>query len=166
MRKPGRSILIMTLLAAASCSPSRASQFPTQLSPTDSRTACSPLIPQCRAKRLPDVILKGGQTSGALGSVERFDLTGIISFDQAMLRAWQEDRQEAKTVQVILGSAVADKLGWGHGRRLFYAIDWGGVCVRFSEMARPSPHPPSSCSPRTWGTVIDAKTGAFIVGGA
>jgi hypothetical protein len=124
-----------------------------------------PGIPLCKAKRLPNVILRDGQTSGALSSVDGFDLKGIISFDQAMLRAWQEDRQEAETVQVTLGSAVADKLGWGHGLRLFYGIDWGGVCVRFSEMARPSPHPPSSCSPRTWGTVIDAKTGAFIVGG-
>jgi hypothetical protein len=156
----------MTLFAATSCSPSRASQIPALPSPSDSRTACSPLIPLCKAKRLPNVILRDGQTSGALGSVDGFDLKGIISFDQAMLRAWQEDRKEAKTVQVILGSADADKLGWGHGRRLFYAIKWGGVCVRLPGPALgPSASPPPSCSVRMWGTVIDAKTGAFIVGG-
>ncbi|HEX9313049.1 MAG TPA: hypothetical protein VGA30_09570, partial [Actinomycetota bacterium] len=114
----------------------------------------------------------GDQTSGALDSVDGFSMEGIISFDQALTRAWEEDGKGAKTVQVVLGSADAPKLHWGDKPGLYYAIDWAGVCGLImngpgpSPTSRPSPSPPPSPScDGDWGTVIDAHTGAFVVGG-
>jgi len=91
--------------------------------------------------------------------------SGLISFNDALGRAGEEDPwTHAKTVQVILGSADADSLHWGHGENLYYAIEWGGVCVGLEgAYGQPSTH---SCAAKTWGTVIDAHTGAFIVSGA
>jgi hypothetical protein len=102
--------------------------------------------------------------------VDEFSLEGIISFDEALQRAWDEDgRVDAKTVQVTLGSADAKALHWGGESGLYYGIDWGGVCVALHGplLLSPSPGPsPSACIVTTWGTAIDARTGAFVVGGA
>jgi hypothetical protein len=98
--------------------------------------------------------------------VDGFDLSGILSFDSALRRAVVEDgiHNDAKTVQVVLGSADADALHWGHGKRLFYAVDWAGLCVY--PIGGPAGAPtPARCSVQDWGTVIDARTGAFIVSG-
>jgi hypothetical protein len=131
---------------------------------------CRQIDPKCQAERLPDVVLTGSQTDGALDSVDGFSLEGIISSDEALKRAWEEDGQGSKTVQVVLGSADALKLHWGDQPGLYYAIEWGGVCIW--PMGGPipppnaSPTPTPTCFERTWGTVIDAHTGAFIVGGS
>ena len=140
-------------------------------------TPCGQVVPGCHVKRLPNKTLHNGKTSGALGSVDGFDLSGTISFDAALRRAAHEDgiHNDARSVQVILGSADADSLHWGHGKRLYYAIDWSGVlnCPFGGAFVGPSPGPsggavgpsPDSCSKGHSGTVIDAKTGSFIVSG-
>jgi hypothetical protein len=131
-------------------------------------TSCADLVPNCQATRLPDQTLIGAQTSGALKSVGGMDLTGIISFDEALRRAGAEDgHPDATTVQVTLGSADADEQHWGHGTNLYYGIDWGGVCqIPIGARIHPSTEPTESCTQGTWGTVIDAHTGEFIVGGS
>jgi hypothetical protein len=104
-----------------------------------------------------------------LRSVDGFDLDGIISFDEALRRAGQEDgfHADADSVRVILGSANADQLHWGKGKRLYYGIDWAGVCIYpISHGLGYSPPPGGErCMSGTWGTVIDARTGEFIVSG-
>ncbi len=135
-------------------------------------TPCHVVVPKCHVRRLLNMVLRHGNRRGALRSVDGFDLHGIISFDDALRRAVQEDgiHNDAGTVQVILGSADADRLHWGHGTRLYYAVDWTNVCVPIHGGGSPSPRqtPPSatpSCVITNWGTVIDARTGAFIVSG-
>src|SRR6266540_7455110 len=76
-------------------------------SPTGEGPSCEEVIPDCHADRLPDLVLTGDQTSGALDSVDGFSMDGVISFDQALTRAWEEDGHGARTVQVILGLADA-----------------------------------------------------------
>jgi hypothetical protein len=94
---------------------------------------------------LPDVTLTGGRRLGAFGSIDGFDLTGVLSFDEALERAGTYDRlPEATTVQVVLGSADADALSWGRGANLYYAIDWGGLC---SELGPTGPPGPPTCAP-------------------
>jgi hypothetical protein len=145
-------------------------------SPTGEVRSCEEVVPDCHADRLPDLVLTGDQTSGALDSVDGFSMDGIISFDQALTRAWEEDGQGAKTVQVVLGSADAPNLHWGDKPGLYYAIEWDGVCGLLMSGLGPGPSPTSSPSPSPspppspscdgdWGTVIDAHTGAFVVGG-
>ena len=113
-------------------------------------------------KRLPNIVLRGHARSGALGPVDE-PLDGIISFDDALASAEREDpRPDAKTVQVILGSADPKPLHWDSDGDLFYAITWGGVCIPIYGPPGAT-HPP--CYQGSWGTVIDAHTGAFIVGG-
>lgn len=128
---------------------------------------CAQVIPECHSERLPNRILRGDQQKGALHSVDGFDLHGVISFDAALRRAWDEDgAASAKAVQVVLGSANADRLHWGHGSRLYYGIWWTGaqVCSTGGRLPIASPHTPQ-CAPGDLATVIDAKTGAFVVGG-
>jgi hypothetical protein len=118
----------------------------------------------CAARRLPDVTLTDAETFGALESVDELDRTGVLSFDDALKRAGTYDHlPEATTVQVVLGSADADALHWGRGTNLYYAIEWRGACI-----PRAGPTGPSggaTCTLGTWGTVIDAHTGAFVVSG-
>jgi len=143
-------------------------------SPAGEVRSCEQVVPDCHADRLPDLVLTGDQTSGALDSVDGFSMDGIISFDQALTRAWDEDGKGAKTVQVVLGSADAPKLHWGDKPALYYAIEWDGVCgfimngpgpsPTSSPSPSPSPRPTPSCE-GDWGTVIEAHTGAFVVGG-
>jgi len=124
---------------------------------------CSRVAAQCHAKRLPNRVLKDDQRSGALGAVDGYDLQGLISFDAALRRGWEEDGQTAKTVQVVLGSANADALHWpGNGPHLYYAVLWTGVRLCSSREIFSTG---SNCALRDWGTVIDVHTGAFIVGG-
>jgi hypothetical protein len=62
----------------------------------------------------------------------------------------------------VLGSANADQLHWGHGSRLYYGVWWTGVriCPAGGRIGGSG-----SCGLGNWATVIDAKTGAFVVGG-
>ncbi len=131
-------------------------------------TPCQQVIPQCHARRLPNIILTGGRTSGALGPVDGLDLSRVISFDDALRRAWANSTHEdAKTVQVTLGSADATKLRWGTGKRLYYAIEWEGICVPvIAPTPVPGYSPPPRCGGTHWGTVIDATTGKFVVEGS
>lgn len=136
--------------------------------PASDPGGCHRVVPACHVPRLADLTLHGNQRSGALHSVDGFDLGGIISFDDALRRAAQEDgiHNDARSMRVILGSADADKLHWGHGKRLFYVIDWTGICMQgVGPFPGPSPSPTPRCPITNWGTVIDARTGAFIVGG-
>jgi len=127
---------------------------------------CEQIDPKCQAERLPDVVLTGSQTDGAMDSVDGFSLDGIISTDEALKRAWEEDGQGSKTVQVVLGSADAPKLHWSDKPGLYYAIKWGGVCyLPLGGPYQPAPSASPTCSEITWGTVIDARTGAYVVGG-
>jgi len=87
------------------------------------------VIPECHAKRLPDAVLRGETKHGALRPVTG-RLEGIISFDEALAIAWREDGQpDAKTVQVVLGSADPKPLHWDSEGDLFYLITWTGVCT-------------------------------------
>jgi len=124
---------------------------------------CESLIPECVMERLPDRTLTGDERDGALGPVGQLP-EGLISFDDALLRAWAEDGHAAKSVQVVLGTSDA----WDSESDYFYAIKWFGVCSLPIGGGRPGvSHPPYTCPPEgeTWGTVIDAFTGAFVVGG-
>jgi hypothetical protein len=93
----------------------------------------------------------------------------FITCTEALRRAGVEDgHPDATTVQVTLGSADADANHWGHGTNVYYGIDWGGVC-QFpigGGRIQISPVPTESCNEGTWGTVIDAHSGEFIVGGS
>ena len=125
-------------------------------------TPCSEVIPGCTAKRLPDIELAGKDSDGALQSVDGFDTSGIMSFDEALRRDGElEHHSDAKTVRVTLGSADAAKVNWAHGP-LYYDIEWGGICFDGQPTSGGSPN---TCIPGTFGTVIDARTGAFIVSG-
>ena len=147
--------------------PSTATPSPTQPGTSASLpavTPCSEILPECTATRLPDLILRNGQTLGALGPVDGFDMQGVLSSDQALRIGGAEAvGMHGKKVRVVLGSADADRLHWGHGTNLYYAIDWGGVCYHGSRPMGSSPDP--GCDLTTWSTVIDAHTGAFIVEG-
>ncbi len=116
-----------------------------------------------------NLTLRGKARSGALGPVKE-PLRSIITFDQALAAAGREDgHPEAETVQVILGSADPKALQWeSKNGDLFYAIDWGGVLlcpIGGPSFISPPPSPKDRCRKGVWGTVIDAYTGAFIVGG-
>jgi hypothetical protein len=56
---------------------------------------------------------------------------------------------------------------WDSAGDVFYGIVWGGVCEipigggRFGGSAHPT-----ECANTVAGTIIDAHTGAFIVGGS
>ncbi|MBI3647421.1 MAG: hypothetical protein HY240_01445 [Actinobacteria bacterium] len=129
---------------------------------------CAQLVHDCQATRLPDVTLTAGQTFGAFGPVDGMDLSAIISFDDALRRAGAEDgHPDAKTVQVTLGSANASDLHWGEGTNLYYGVDWAGVCVPMlgPSLSSGGSPPLPTCAGSDWVTVIDAHTGAFIVGG-
>src|SRR5438067_6976959 len=106
-------------------------------SPTPTPSPCPSSAPMCHIRRLPNVTVRGNQRWGALGPVDGFDVSGIISFDEALNRAWIEDEQgDADTVQVVLGSSDA----WGK-KKLYYAIDWEGICYRGSRPHRVSSSP-------------------------
>jgi hypothetical protein len=125
------------------------------------------VVPDCQAKRLPNVTLTGNARSGALGPVTE-SLDGILSFDQALAAAWREDAQAGDTVQVVLGWADPRVNHWDSKQDLFYAVKWTGVCAFAIGGGRPDPahpHPTWNCAPGLWSTVIDAHTGGFIVGG-
>jgi hypothetical protein len=134
-----------------------------------SATPCDQLIPDCHAERLPDLVLSDGTPAPdglqALGSVTG-PTDGVIGFDQALIRAWEEDGHgDATTVQVVLGSADPAALHWDTSDRLFYAVAWGGTRQCAGGPIRATPHTPQ-CFIVTAGTIIDAFTGAFIVGGS
>jgi hypothetical protein len=132
-------------------------------------TRCATLVPDCKMKRLPDRTLTGGERSGALGAIAGGVPGNLISFDEALVRAWHEDGHAATSVQVTLGTADAAANHWESQSRYFYGIEWFGVCsisigggrIQYSA----SPSPPGPCDD-TWGTVIDATNGAFVVGGS
>ena len=165
MNRRWRIIAIFAILSVASVVTFRIRSLHASSSPA---TPCQQVIAQCHAKRLPNLVLTGKRTSGALYSVDGVDLGGILSFDDALRRAWSYSKHvDAKTVQVVLGSADATALRWGKGKRLFYGIDWGGICgLVIGPTPVPGYSPPPTCGGTTWGTVIDAKTGAFIVEGS
>jgi hypothetical protein len=151
------ALLVLSVLGAA-CSSAQAA--PPAAPP------CNQIVPECHAKRLPNRILHGNEQKGALHSVDGFNQQGLISFDEALGRAWDEAGHSAQTVQVVLGSANADKLHWGHGSRLYYGLWWTGVRICVGGGVRPiqSPQPPS-CGLMDMAAVIDARTGAFVVSG-
>lgn len=130
--------------------------------PEPTSTRCESLIPECRMERLPDRILTGDEQLGALRALERVP-EGIITFDDALVQAWTEDGHTASAVQVVLGSAEPSGLNWETTSKLFYAVIWHDVCL--SPGGRPGSSAPPRCVESTWGTIIDAQTGAFIVGG-
>jgi hypothetical protein len=168
-RRVAAAVLAIIVAGAGIAFVVRAFRSPSsQPAASSTLTTCAQIIPGCRAKRLPDVVLTDGQTSGALGPVNGMNLTGVVSFDDALRRAGAETQwPDAKTVQVTLGSANAGTLHWGQGTNLYYAIVWTGVCVPMHgpQSAAPgAPRPP--CVGSDWGTVIDAHTGKFVVGGA
>jgi hypothetical protein len=153
-------LAISLVLLALGCACTSAQAAPPSAPP------CNQIVPECHAKRLPNVILHGDQQKGALHSVDGFNQHGLISFDEALARAWDEAGHSAQTVQVVLGSANADKLHWGHGSRLYYGLWWTGVrlCLSGMRPIQASPQSPS-CRLRDMAAVIDAKTGAFVVDG-
>lgn len=73
---------------------------------------CETLIPDCQMDRLPNRVLTGDGRIGALGPVGQVP-EGVISFDEALIRAWTEDGQQARAVQVVLGSAESEATALG-----------------------------------------------------
>ena len=67
-------------------------------------TPCSDVVPGCQADRLPNVTLIGGESDGAMGDVDDTDLSGIVSFDEALRLGASEDYGggDAETVRVVL----------------------------------------------------------------
>jgi len=135
-----------------------------------STSRCETLIRECKMKRLPDRTLTGEQRQGALGPVGTIP-PGIISFDDALTSAWANDPHAGNAVQVTLGTADPLAAHWDSTSQYFYTITWFGVCsIDIGGGRIPnSPSSPSSPEPcasgQDWGTIIDAATGAFIVGG-
>jgi hypothetical protein len=129
---------------------------------------CESLIPECVMERLPDRTLTGDEHEGALGPIGQLP-EGLISFDDALIRAWAEDGHAgAKSVQVVLGTADTSKIHWDSNSDYFYSISWSGTCEGSISRRPGGSYPPDTCPPeaQTWGTIIDAYTGAFIVGGS
>ena len=131
-----------------------------------SATPCDQIIDGCSAQRLENIVLRDGATTdGAFLPIDGLDTGGVIGFDDALESAWTNDYQgEAETVQVVLGAADADELRWGTGTNLYYAVKWGGVCPFISDPPLSSPPPAPNCD-ATHTTVLDARTGEFIVSG-
>ena len=126
---------------------------------------CDQIIPGCDARRLENIVLRDGETDGALLSVDGLDTAGVMTFDQALEAGWRNHyRGDSETVQVILGAAGADRLRWGTGTNLYFAVQWGGVCpIESGPDVQPvEPDQDQECD-GVWGTVIDAQTGEFIV---
>jgi hypothetical protein len=163
-----RGLVLLTILASG-CASARPAE---SRSATSSLTPCSQLIPDCHAERLPNLVLSPDSPAPdgtqALGSVTG-PTDGVIGFDQALIRAGEEDGHgDATTVQVVLGSADPEAMHWETSDRLFYGVAWGGTrqCGH-GGMALSSPRTPTpNCFIVTAGTIIDALTGAFIVGGS
>ncbi len=160
-------LLLAATIATAALVASCGESANEPLSGSSAPTPCATVVEDCIANRLADVTLTDGQTQGAFGPVDGMDLSGIISFDDALRRAAVQDGHlDAMTVQVTLGSADASQLHWGAGTNLYYGVDWGGVC---NPVIGPSPAPGASpqpsCTGGDWVTVIDAHTGGFIGGG-
>jgi len=122
------------------------------------------MVPDCTERRLPNRTLHRAQRFGALRSVDGLDLSGTLTFDQALKRGWSLGHPHAKTIQVVLGSAAV--ASWeGHHRHLYYLVTFGGTCNPAYGLQSPLPNG-KWCSPGSFGTVIDAHTGRFIVSGS
>ena len=94
--------------------------------------------------------------------VEGLDTSGVLSFDEALEAAWRNDyRGDSETVQVILGASDV----WGTDTDLYFGVKWGGVCpMEYRGPTGSAPAGPPNCDD-VWGTVIDARTGEFVVSG-
>lgn len=151
-----RSIVLGVALLAACGSPEHAL-------PGEGRagTPCDEVIPGCDARRLENVVLRGRATDGALFAVDGIDTNGLLTFDQALEAGWRNDyRGDSDTVQVILGAADT----WASRTNLYYAVQWGGVCPVVFGPGSSGPPSDDECT-AVWGTVIDARSGEFIVSG-
>ena len=113
-----RRIAALLFVVAVACTSSDGTTSPPR--------SCKQLGLSCTATRFPNVVLHGDERDGALRSVDGFDLSGILSFDQALKRGWSWGHIESKTIRVVLGSANAGPLHWGTGRHLYYAVEYGG----------------------------------------
>jgi hypothetical protein len=156
------SALCLLVLLIGGCAPSSGDARPRN---GEAPTPCEEVIPGCTAERLPDLTLTGDATDGALRPVTE-PIGDVISFDEALGAAGREDgHPDAETVQVVLGSADAKALHWDSlcdsACDFFYGITWSGVCIQ----AIGPIGGPTGCATGDWGTVIDAHTGTFIVGG-
>lgn len=154
--------LILVVLGAA-CTGQNGTASPS----ADPATPCGTIVKGCEARRDPDIVLRAGATDGGLQSVDGLSLTGIISADKALKRAWDaSSHSDAASVRVILGSAEPARVGWGPDteKGLYYAVRWGGLCVPASVPPEASGSP-STCGSTEWGTIIDARSGSFIVDG-
>ena len=156
----GRRLTPFLLLAATGLVLAGCGSAPRASGPT----ACGDLIPGCQAERLPDVVLTGDATDGALRSTDGFDTTGVMSADAALRRDGTLEHLTARTVRVVLGSADATALHWGHGPGLYYAIEWAGVCFDPSTTTGGGAGQ-GPCRERTWSTVLDAHTGKLVASG-
>jgi len=126
-------------------------------------TPCEQVVDGCHVPRLENVVLRGDQEDGALGAIDGMDASKVIGFDEALAAARENNfPSDAETVQVVLGAADAEELRWGTGgKRLYYAVQWGGVKLPCFG--------PAACRPDqfgTWSTVIEATTGRYIVSGS
>ena len=98
--------------------------------------------------------------------VDGFDLSGILSFDQALKRGWSWGHIESKTIRVVLGSANAGPLHWGTGRHLYYAVEYEGTCEDISHpTGGTGPSPFATCVPGHQSEVINAHTGQVLGAG-
>jgi len=157
-----RAVLGMLLLTACG-----ASTFEATPGEGSSAPPCDRIIPGCEARRLENVVLRNGAEDGALFSVDGLDTRAVLTFDEALEAGWKNDyRGDGETVQVILGAADADRLRWGTGTNLYFAVEWGGTCpLKPGGPAGFEPPPEAFECDAMYGTVLDAHTGEFIVGG-
>src|SRR3954447_3086058 len=101
------AVASIALLTLAACGQPRAgtmipakAQVSTGNSHRDAPRPCQELVPGCQATRLPDATLAAGETRGALGPTTGMSTSGLISFNDALGRAGEEDPwTHAKTVQ-------------------------------------------------------------------
>ena len=123
-------------------------------------TPCGRIIENCSARRLPNVVLRDGETDGAFFSVDGLDTTGILSFDEALVAGWKTGWiGGGKTVQVLLGASDV----WEPGAHLYYAVEWGGTCG-FPD-AGPGTYETGPCDIAV-STVVDAGSGEHVVTGS
>jgi hypothetical protein len=149
---------VFGLLLLAAC----ASPAPILPGEGDMGPPCDQVIPGCEARRLENVVLRGDETDGVLFSVDGLDISGLVGFDEAL--AGNGYLGGGETVQVILGAADADRLRWGSGTTLYYAIRFEGSCpAKVRGPAGYDPPPEAFACDVTTTSVVDAHTAEVVV---
>jgi hypothetical protein len=88
-------------------------------------------------------------------------LEARISREEALNIAWREEgRSDATSVSATLALSRTE----GDGSTPVWVVTYEGVCV-IGHGPPPGPPPGQECMASTWGVVLDATTGEFLVAG-